>query len=437
MGQLVFQATLGGQVNLVGPNTASTFNLNVPAVSSTIATLAAQTFAGTQTFTVDASISGLTVGKGGGSDTNSTVFGNGAGAGTNTGGFISAFGFQSLNANTSGIRNTAIGYKALPVNTTGSENTGNGHGTLFSNTTGSNNTAIGSQALLLNTTASYNTAVGYQAGYAVTTGQYNCLLGYITGTGLTTGGGNTFVGGGGCATLVTTGSNNTVIGNYSGNQGGLDIRTASNYIVLSDGAGNPRGIFDSSGNLLVGATSQVALERLNVTGGSQTGIMVKNTGGNTYSPIYSWNATTTGDGYFAAFFTEASQTFRGSITYNRTAGLTAYNTTSDYRAKTVNGPVQNALSKVALLKPSTGRMNGATQDIDFFVAHELQEVVPSAVSGEKDAVNEDNTPKYQVVDKSAVIPLLTAAIQELKAINDTQAETINALTARVVALEAK
>jgi hypothetical protein len=46
MGQLVFQATLGGQVNLVGPNTASTFNLNVPAVSSTLATLT-----GTETFT--------------------------------------------------------------------------------------------------------------------------------------------------------------------------------------------------------------------------------------------------------------------------------------------------------------------------------------------------------------------------------------------------
>jgi hypothetical protein len=49
MGNLVFQATLGGQVSLVGPNTASTFNLNVPAVSSTLATLAAQTFAGNQT----------------------------------------------------------------------------------------------------------------------------------------------------------------------------------------------------------------------------------------------------------------------------------------------------------------------------------------------------------------------------------------------------
>lgn len=36
MGQLVFQATLGGQVNLVGPNTASTYNLNVPAATDTL-----------------------------------------------------------------------------------------------------------------------------------------------------------------------------------------------------------------------------------------------------------------------------------------------------------------------------------------------------------------------------------------------------------------
>jgi len=38
---------------------------------------------------------------------------------------------------------------------------------------------------------------------------------------------------------MTSGSNNTILGNYSGNNGGLDIRTASNYIVLADGDGNP------------------------------------------------------------------------------------------------------------------------------------------------------------------------------------------------------
>jgi hypothetical protein len=42
---------------------------------------------------------------------------------------------------------------------------------------------------------------------------------------------------------MTTGSKNTILGAYNGNQGGLDIRTSSNNIVLSDGDGNPRGYY--------------------------------------------------------------------------------------------------------------------------------------------------------------------------------------------------
>jgi hypothetical protein len=45
---------------------------------------------------------------------------------------------------------------------------------------------------------------------------------------------------------MTTGSRNVIIGAFSGNQGGLDIRTADNYIVLSDGAGNVPVLWDSS-----------------------------------------------------------------------------------------------------------------------------------------------------------------------------------------------
>ena len=187
-----------------------------------------------------ASVDGMTVGRGGGEVSTNTAVGLTALNATATGGFNTGVGANSLKAVTSGTTNTATGHNSLTTNTTGSSNAAFGQGALELNTTGGSNTALGYNALEANTTASYNTAVGYQAGNAVTTGQYNCLLGYITGTGLTTGGGNTFVGGGGCATLVTTGSNNTVIGNYSGNSGGLDIRTSSNYIVLSDGAGNPR-----------------------------------------------------------------------------------------------------------------------------------------------------------------------------------------------------
>jgi hypothetical protein len=202
--------------------------------------------------------------------------------------------------------------------------------------------------------------------------------------------------------------------------------TAGNAITFTQ-----RMTLDASGNLLVGTTSAlIANTTMSVQGSGRASAMaLKGDNVGTPAGAYVWNATTTGNGSFFEFGTEASFTTRGSISYNRAGGLTAYNTTSDYRAKTVNGAVVNALSKVALLKPCNGRMNGATEDIDFFVAHELQEVVPSAVSGIKDAVKEDGTPEYQMVDKSAIIPLLTAAIQEQQAM-------IDELKAKVAALEA-
>jgi len=62
--------------------------------------------------------------------------------------------------------------------------------------------------------------------------------------------------------LVTTGAKNTILGGFTGNQGGLDIRTASNYIVLSDGDGNPRGYFTNAGafhvpTMAVGGTANL------------------------------------------------------------------------------------------------------------------------------------------------------------------------------------
>ena len=47
--------------------------------------------------------------------------------------------------------------------------------------------------------------------------------------------------------MVTKGSKNTIIGCYTGNQGGLDIRTSDGFIVLSDGDGNPRKWLNGSG----------------------------------------------------------------------------------------------------------------------------------------------------------------------------------------------
>jgi hypothetical protein len=204
-----------------------------------------------------------------------TAVGYNAMVGSNTGSYNNAFGGGVLSANTSGTENNGFGYWALLNNTTGRNNSAFGEETLRFNTTGSYNTAYGSYALYANTTASNNTAVGYQALYTNTTGIRNVAVGDQAGQSITTGSYNTFVGddagflattgtfntfiGQGSGEAVTTGGKNTILGKYSGNQGGLDIRTASNYIVLSDGDGNPRLQYlygsSTSGNFTVASHS--------------------------------------------------------------------------------------------------------------------------------------------------------------------------------------
>jgi hypothetical protein len=100
------------------------------------------------------------------------------------------------------------------------------------------NSAFGVTALSSNTTSTGNTALGYQAG-KVATGGYNVYVGHQSGLSATTGVQNTMIGQG-AGYAITTGTKSVVLGSYSGNQGGLDIRTATNYVVLSDGDGNPQ-----------------------------------------------------------------------------------------------------------------------------------------------------------------------------------------------------
>ena len=124
---------------------------------------------------------------------------------------------------------------------------------------------------------SYSTFIGYQAGYNSNwnsggTAGANTCVGALSGYNLTTGRYNNFFGSGVNASgyEVTTGSKNTILDSYSGNQGGLDIRTASGYIVLSDGDGTPRLFSDGSGHIIIGDTTTPS-------GAGNTQFYVKNT----------------------------------------------------------------------------------------------------------------------------------------------------------------
>lgn len=129
-----------------------------------------------------------------------------------------------------------------------------------------------------------------------------------------------------------------------------------------------------------------------------------------------FHRATSGNNTFIVFKTEGGVgTPRGSITYNRGGGVTAYNTTSDYRFKTILGEVENSGETIDALKVYRGVMNGATVERPMLIAHEAQKVAPYCVTGTKDAVDENGNPIYQQMDHQVLVPLLIAEIQQLRA----------------------
>ena len=146
-----------------------------------------------------------------------------------------------------------------------------------------------------------------------------------------------------------------------------------------------------------------------------------------YGQAIKTSKTTTGSAF--SVFVNSAGTTSGSITHNGTT-TTAFNTSSDYRLKDNITPMADALQTVAKLKPVTYKWKVDGSDGQGFIAHELAEVVPDCVYGEKDAVDAEGNPIHQGVDTSFLVATLTAAIQEQQTI-------INDLKARVTALEAK
>lgn len=170
---------------------------------------------------------------------------------------------------------------------------------------------------------------------------------------------------------------------------------------------------ESSGSILMGLTSSTI-------GGDGGKVLID--GGASLALL----ANRTSDGNIVRWYRSSSNV--GNINVTTTA--TAYNTSSDYRLKENIVPMTGALSIVAQLKPVTYKWKIDGSDGQGFIAHELQAVVPDAVTGEKDAVDANGNPDYQGVDTSFLVATLTAAIQE-------QQSLITTLTARITALETK
>jgi hypothetical protein len=168
---------------------------------------------------------------------------------------------------------------------------------------------------------------------------------------------------------------------------------------------------DASGNLLVGTTGAVSTTGLTISSPSLNGV---------FSSAESASATN-----HYRFYNPNGVV--GGISTSGSA--TTYATSSDYRLKEDVQPMVGASDRLMALKPVNFAWKADGTRVDGFLAHEAQEVVKEAVTGEKDAVDKDGKPQYQGIDQSKLVPLLTAALQEaLTEIAD--------LKARVAALEA-
>jgi hypothetical protein len=172
---------------------------------------------------------------------------------------------------------------------------------------------------------------------------------------------------------------------------------------------------DKNGRVLIGTTSAGRFDRETLEVKNTTGeAILAQTNGLSYAGFNYKSLQSTGGTHYIAWFENSSGTNVGEITHNNSS--TSYVTTSDYRLKENVSYDFDATTRLKQLKPA--RFNfiaDANTTVDGFLAHEVSSIVPEAISGEKDAVDEDGNPQYQGIDQSKLVPLLVKTIQELEA----------------------
>ena len=223
---------------------------------------------------------------------------------------------------------------------------------------------------------------------------------------------------------------------------GVAIHRPANSTIAFVTNDTERSRLDSSGRFLVGKTSN---------GVGQVGAELRS-GNSDYSVV------ATSNGHTALIVNRLSSTgelvqFRQANTtvghISVTSSSTSYNTSSDYRLKENVVAISDGITRLKTLKPS--RFNFIIDEtntlVDGFLAHEVT-AVPEAISGTKDETQDilyteedtipsgkkvgdvkETVPKYQGIDQSKLVPLLTAALQEAIA-------KIEVLETKVAALEA-
>jgi hypothetical protein len=187
-----------------------------------------------------------------------------------------------------------------------------------------------------------------------------------------------------------------------GGNGNFGIR-AEDSLLFAAGGNNERMRITSSGQLLVNQTTATATTNgwMLSGSGSHYGFSISN------NQAFVYNNNVTSVHYDLDFRT--NNISRGFIRVNDTS--VGYITSSDYRLKEDLQEIKG-LEKVSALKVYDFKWKDSEDRTDGVLAHELAEVLPYAVTGEKDAVDEDGNDRMQGVDYSKIVPVLIKAIQE-------------------------
>jgi len=191
----------------------------------------------------------------------------------------------------------------------------------------------------------------------------------------------------------------------------LQISTGSGYVSFL----NPNS------GVIAFRDSTNAVERMRITSGGDVLVNSSSTSsGAKFNVFFSDNTNNgqvireiTGNASVGYLIFNSNGTQTGSITRVGSTAAVLYNTTSDYRLKEDLKEVKG-LEKLSKLKVYDFKWIGTNERMDGVIAHELQEILPYAVNGEKDALDKEGIDSYQGVDYSKIVPILIKAVQELK-----------------------
>tara|TARA_R110001583_G_scaffold86509_3_gene225965 strand:+ start:6085 stop:10158 length:4074 start_codon:yes stop_codon:yes gene_type:complete len=310
-----------------------------------------------------------------------------------------AIGRDALTALTSGSKNTAVGYKALKDNTIGHENTAFGYQALLTNVDGDSNTAIGGESLKIYEPADgvgQNTALGFQSGDALVTGSANTLIGFRADTDDNAGVNQTVIG----STAQGQADNSVTLGN-------ADVEAV--YMASDSGAKVHCGRADLITNYAGNYPLHIQNQGSNA---NRYGIRIQ-AGADDASGTTIYINALDGNGDQVGHISNTSGTF-------------ALTDPSDKRLK------KNIVDTSVKGLETVGKMKirdfewkkSGDKMIGGFIAQELKEAYPSAVTGTdgqmENVLDEDGKKTGEKivpmgVSRDVIVPVLVKAIQELEA----------------------